>query len=320
MTILRELGLEMYRKMVTIRRFEEKTFDLYRGGIMKGLAHPYIGEEAVAVGVCAALRRDDYITSTHRGHGHCIAKGGRVDRMMAEVLGKESGYCRGKGGSMHIADLEIGILGANGIVGGGMGIATGAALSARLRGTDQVSVCFFGDGAANQGILLETANMAVIWKLPVIYLCENNQYGEFSTARSVTGVASIADRAKGLGFEGVVADGNDVVAVYETVTSAVNKARSGGGPTLVECSTYRHRGHHVGDPGSSYRPQDEVDRWLARDPIGSFERRLVEERLASQAELTLIGQEIEAELSSATEQAINAPFPDVSEVEEDVYA
>ena len=216
----------LYRKMVEIRKFEEHVWDVYTRGWMPGLAHLYIGEESVAAGTCAALREDDYITSTHRGHGHCLAKGARLDRMMAEIMGKESGYCRGKGGSMHIADVSLGNLGANGIVGGSFGIATGAALSSKLRGADQVAVCFFGDGAANQGILLETANMAVIWDLPVIYLCENNQYGEHTPFEKVTGVQEIVERANGLGMEGVRLDGSDVLAVHQAVAKAVAKART----------------------------------------------------------------------------------------------
>jgi TPP-dependent pyruvate/acetoin dehydrogenase alpha subunit len=305
--------------MVTIRRFEERTFDLYRDGIMKGLAHLYIGEEAVAVGACAALRSDDYITSTHRGHGHCIAKGGKVDRMMAEILGKVTGYCRGKGGSMHIADMEIGILGANGIVAGGMGIATGAALSAKIQGTDRVALCFFGDGAVNQGILLETANLAVIWKLPVIYLCENNLYGQYTDAKRVTGVERAIDRAAGLGLSGVIADGNDVVDVYEKTRGAVQRARAGEGPTFIECVTYRYGGHHVGDQGG-YRTREEVDQWKEKDPIRVFGERLIVEKIASQEELSAIEREVDVEVNRAVDAAKQAPFPDVSEVEEDVYA
>ena len=222
----------MYRKMNEIRFFEENVWDVYTRGLMPGLAHLYIGEEGVAVGTCAALRDDDYITSTHRGHGHCLAKGGELDRMMAEIMGKETGYCRGKGGSMHIADMSVGILGANGIVGGGFGISTGAALSAKKRGTDQVAVCFFGDGAANQGIMLETLNMAVIWDLPVIYVCENNQYGEHTSYRKVTGVEDIAQRAEGLGIEGVITDGSDVLGVYQTVSTRGCQGSPGQGSDL----------------------------------------------------------------------------------------
>ena len=242
-----DLIWSMYRKMCEIRLFEEHVWDVYTRGLMPGRAHLYIGEEAVAVGVCSALRDKDYISSTHRGHGHCLAKGGELNRMMAEIMGKEAGYCRGKGGSMHIADMSVGILGANGIVGGGFGIATGAALSSKLRGTDQVSVCFFGDGAANQGIMLETMNMAAAWNLPAIYVCENNQYGEHTPFEDITGVEAIVKRADGIGLEGVSVDGQDVFEVYNTTKNAIMRAQSGQGPTLIEANTYRYHGHHVGD-------------------------------------------------------------------------
>ena len=258
----------IYRNMLRIRRFEEQIFEVYTGGLMHGLAHLYIGEEAVAVGVCSALRDDDYITSTHRGHGHCVAKGGNLDQMMAEVLGRVTGYCRGKGGSMHIADMSLGILGANGIVGGGFGIATGAALSAKLRKTDQVAVCFFGDGASNQGVFFEVMNTASIWDLPVVYVCENNQYGEYTATDSVTAGDTIADRAKPFGIPSSTIDGNDVVIVHKTAAAAVARAREGKGPTLIECMTYRHRGHHVGDPGDGYRSEEERQAW--RDGGGAW--------------------------------------------------
>lgn len=311
--------IEMYRKMVLIRRFEEQIWEVYTGGLMKGLAHLYIGEEAVAVGVCSAIRKDDYITSTHRGHGHCIAKGGKVDRMMAEILGKASGYCKGKGGSMHIADMSVGILGANGIVGGGLGIATGAALSAKMRKSDQVAVCFFGDGTANQGILLETANLAVVWKLPVIYVCENNQYGEYTPMPTVTSVKDIAQRADGLGIPGVIVDGNDILEVYHTTLEAVNRARVGDGPTFVECKTYRQRGHHVGDR-EKYRTDEEIQEWLKRDPIIRLRDKLVRDKIAKKAELDKIDEEVMKEVLEAVEYAKNSPFPEINEVMEDLYA
>ena len=310
----------MYRKMVEIRKFEERVWDVYTRGWMPGLAHLYIGEEAVAVGACAALREDDYITSTHRGHGHCLAKGARLDRMMAEIMGKESGYCRGKGGSMHIADVSLGNLGANGIVGGSFGIATGAALAAKLRRTDQVAVCFFGDGAANQGILLETANIAVIWDLPVIYLCENNQYGEHTPFETVTGVREIVERANGLGMEGVRTDGSDVLGVHQAVSKAVSKARGGGGPTFIEAVTYRFRGHHVGD-AAPYRTKEELDWWMEnRDPISLLGRRMSKARVATAAQLEEMQERVEEEVLAAVEFARNEPEPDAAQAFEDLYA
>ncbi|MCC7264968.1 MAG: thiamine pyrophosphate-dependent dehydrogenase E1 component subunit alpha [Candidatus Latescibacteria bacterium] len=310
----------MYRKMVEIRKFEEHVWDVYTRGLMPGLAHLYIGEEAVAVGACTALRDDDYITSTHRGHGHCLAKGGQLDRMMAEIMGKEAGYCRGKGGSMHIADMSVGILGANGIVGGGFGIATGAALSSMLRDSDQVCVCFFGDGAANQGIMLETINMAVIWNLPAIYVCENNQYGEHTPYSAVTGVKCIADRAAGLGLEGVSVDGSDVLAMYAATAKAVAKARKGQGPTLIEAMTYRFRGHHVGD-GGAYRTKEELQYWMDhKDPIALLGRHMVETRAATQKKLDTLQNEVEQQVLAAIEFAKNSPLPPPEQAYEDLYA
>ena len=309
----------MYRKMVEIRKFEEHVWDVYTRGLMPGLAHLYIGEEGVAVGACAPLREDDYITSTHRGHGHCIAKGGKLDRMMAEIMGKEAGYCRGKGGSMHIADMSVGILGANGIVGGGFGIATGAAFSAKTRRSDQVVVCFFGDGAANQGIMLETVNMAAIWDLPIIYLCENNQYGEHTPFQKVTGTERIVDRAVGLGLEGVAADGSDVLQVYEVVAAAAEKARQGKGPTLIEVETYRYRGHHVGD-AATYRTDEELKWWMEnKDPIkllGDYMRR---RKVATQKKLDTLQEQIEQEILEAIEFAKEAPLPPPEQAYEDLY-
>ena len=310
----------MYRKMSEIRLFEEQVWDVYTRGLMPGLAHLYIGEEAVAVGTCTALRDDDYITSTHRGHGHCLAKGGQLDRMMAEIMGKEAGYCRGKGGSMHIADMSVGILGANGIVGGGFGIATGAALSSKLRNSDQVSVCFFGDGASNQGIMLETVNMAAAWDLPAIYICENNQYGEHTPYQAVTGVEDIADRAKGLGLEGIIVDGSDVLAMFDSVNQAVDKARTGGGPTLIEAKTYRFHGHHVGD-AQTYRTRDEAEWWRTnKDPIKLLSDYMVDNGVAKQEELDAIYEQVEREVLNAIEFGKDAPLPPPEQAYEDLYA
>jgi pyruvate dehydrogenase E1 component alpha subunit len=311
--------IQMYRDMLRIRRFEEQIFELYTGGLMHGLAHLYIGEEAVAVGVCSALRTDDTITSTHRGHGHCVAKGGSLERMMAEVMGRVTGHCRGKGGSMHIADMSVGILGANGIVGGGFGIATGAALSAKKLGLDRVSVCFFGDGASNQGIFFETMNFAAIWQLPIIYVCENNHFGEYTATENVTAGTCIADRATPFGIPSAQADGSDVLAVYKAMEEAVQRARSGGGPTLIECDTYRYRGHHVGDPGNSYRPQEELDTWMARDPIKRLRENLITNHQTPETEMDAIDTDVHEEVQSATEAAKAAPFPDVEEVNQHVF-
>ena len=310
----------MYRKMTEIRLFEEHVWDVYTRGLMPGLAHLYIGEEGVAGGTCAALEKDDYITSTHRGHGHCIAKGGELDRMMAEIMGKEDGYCRGKGGSMHIADMSVGILGANGIVGGGFGIATGAALSAKMRGSGQVAICFFGDGAANQGIMLETINMAVIWDLPAIYLCENNQYGEHTPYRSVTGIENIVERAAGLGLEGVQIEGSDVLEVHNAVATAVDKARKGGGPTLIEALTYRYRGHHVGD-GGAYRTNEEVKWWMDnKDPIKLLGDYMCQQGIAAQEQLDALTEQINQEVLEAIEFGRNSPLPPPEQAYEDLYA
>ncbi|MCZ6633561.1 MAG: thiamine pyrophosphate-dependent dehydrogenase E1 component subunit alpha [bacterium] len=320
MAVDQRILLDMYRGMLRIRHFEEQIWNVYSQGLMHGLAHLYIGQEAVAVGVCSTLRDDDYITSTHRGHGHCVAKGGKLDAMMAEVMGKVTGHCRGKGGSMHIADMSMGILGANGIVGGGFGIATGAALSAKMRKTDQVAVCFFGDGASNQGIFFEVMNMAAIWSLPVIYVCENNQYGEYTPTDSVTAGKQIADRAKPFGIPSAVVDGSDSIAVYEVVEKAVKRARSGKGPSMIECDTYRYRGHHVGDPGTAYRSQEEIDEQMDKDPIKRMEQHLLGKGDVNEDALAEIETAVEQEVLDAVEAAKEAPYPDVKEVTEHVFA
>ena len=320
-TLSPELGLRMYGQMRRIRAFEEEVDRLYKGAKMPGLAHLYIGEEAIAVGVCEALRRDDFITSTHRGHGHCLAKGASVDRMFCELLGKAEGYCRGKGGSMHIADHENGNLGANAIVGGSAGIATGAAFSARARGTDGVAVCFFGEGALGQGLIYEVMNMASLWKLPVIYVCENNLYNEY-THFSETTAGDIAARAAAFGIPAEEVDGQDARAVYAAASRAVERARSGEGPTFLLCETYRYLGHHVGDVDRGYyRPREEEDRWKTeRDPISLLGEWLVEQGWAAEADLQRMTKEAEAEVSAGSEHALAAPFPDPDEVGMHVYA
>jgi TPP-dependent pyruvate/acetoin dehydrogenase alpha subunit len=316
-----DVELAMYGRMTLIRLFEEQANELYRGAKMPGLTHLYIGEEAIAVGVCAALRQDDWITSTHRGHGHCLAKGADVARMFSELLGKEAGYCRGKGGSMHIADHENGNLGANAIVGGSTGIATGAAFSARYRGTDQVAVCFFGEGALGQGLLYEVMNMASLWSLPVVYVCENNQYNEYTHFLDVT-AGDILARPRAFGIEAREVDGQDVRAVRAHSTELVERARRGEGPAFLLCHTYRYHGHHVGDVDRAYyRSKAEETLWRdERDPLALHGSWLQESKVATGDEVLLIEQEARAQIAAGLEFALDAPFPATSEVTEDVYA
>jgi len=318
MPIAKEKLIEMYRTMVRIRTFEKVALKGFEAGDI-GVIHLYIGEEATATGACANLRPDDYITSTHRGHGHLIAKGGKTDRMMAELYGKKTGYCKGKGGSMHIADVDIGILGANGIVGAGIPIAAGAALSAKMRGTDQVVVCFFGDGAANTTRFHEGINLASIWKLPVVYLVENNQYAESTPISYAANVANLADRAAAYGIPGVTVDGNDVLAVYVAVGKAVARARRGEGPTLVESKTYRHRGHFEGDQ-QTYKTKNEVDGWVKKDPIPRFRKKLIGMGVLTEKKADEIDQAMLKELDDAVKFTQESPFPDPEETLEDVYA
>jgi len=310
--------LHLYRKMVEIRRFEAKVVELFADGTIPGFVHSYIGEEAVAVGACSNLNDDDYITSTHRGHGHLIAKGGRMDKMMAELFGKETGYCKGKGGSMHIADVDLGILGANGIVGGGFPIAAGAGLSAKMRGTNQVAVCFFGDGASNQTTFHEGINLASIWDLPVVFVCENNMYGISLSQKDHQHIKDISDRATAYGIPGVTVDGNDVIAVYEAVKEAVKRARQGEGPTLVECKTYRHRGHFEGDP-TVYRSEEEVEQWKKKDPIERFRKKLLESGTVTEDELNSIDEEVDKMVEEAVEYAKKGELPEPEKAVEDVY-
>ena len=316
-----DLWLRLYRRMVTIRLFEEHVNDLYTRALMPGLAHLYIGEEAVAVGVCAALRPDDYITSTHRGHGHCLAKGAAPDRMFAELLGKEAGYCKGKGGSMHIADPATGNLGANAIVGGSAGIATGAAFSAKRLGTGQVSVCFFGEGALGQGSLYEVMNMASLWKLPVIYVCENNLYNEYTHFSEVT-AGDILARGKAFGIHSESVDGQDVRAVYATAQRLVDRARQGEGPAFLLVNTYRYFGHHVGDVSRDYyRSKQEEQAWKTeRDPIQILGSWMTAQNLATSAHLDQVQAEVKADIEKAVQFAMAAPYPNADKVQQDVYA
>lgn len=314
-----ELQRALLRTMLMIRRFEERTEELFRAGELPGFVHLSIGQEACAAGACAALRRDDYITSTHRGHGHCIAKGASPRAMMAELYGKATGVCKGKGGSMHIADFSVGMLGANGVVGGGANLAVGATIAARLRGSDQVALSFFGDGAANRGPVHEAMNLAAIWKLPVIFFCENNGYASTTAVSRALSVANVADRAAGYGMPGVVIDGNDVLAVYEATRLAVERARAGGGPSLIEAKTYRLKGHYVGDP-ERYRSPEEVRAAAERDPIKRFEARLLREGIVNEGELAALRREVEDEIEAAIEFGRSSPFPAPEEALEDVYA
>jgi pyruvate dehydrogenase E1 component alpha subunit len=318
-SLAKEKLIEMHRKMLEIRFFEEKVFELYAQNLVPGTIHLYLGEEAVAVGVCSTLRRDDYITSTHRGHGHCIAKGAELKRTMAEILGKKTGYCKGKGGSMHIADFNIGMLGATAVVGAGLPIAVGAGLSVKLRGTDQVVACFFGEGASNQGTFHESINLASVWKLPVIFVCENNLYAMGTRQSRVMNIENIADRAVGYGIPGLVVDGNDVLAVYEATQKAVERARKGEGPTLIECKTYRQKGHSRVDP-AKYRPKEEVEEWLAKDPIKRFKEKLLQTNTLTEAEIQRIEKEVLGEIEEAVKFATESPYPAPEEALENVYA
>lgn len=305
--------------MLQIRFFEERVFELYGQNLVPGTIHLYTGEEAVAVGVCSTLRVDDYITSTHRGHGHCIAKGAELKRIMAEILGKETGYCRGKGGSMHIADFNVGMLGATAVVGAGLPIATGAGLSIRLRGTTQVVVCFFGEGASNQGTFHESLNLASAWSLPVIFVCENNLYAMGTHQSRIMNIENIASRAVAYGIPGNVVDGNDVLAVYEAACKAVERARAGSGPSLIECKTYRHKGHSRVDP-AKYRPKEEVEEWRAKDPIKQLRHKLLQMDTSLETEIEEIEKEVSAEVEEAVKFAMDSPFPAPEEATEDVYA
>ncbi len=311
--------IEMYERMVLIREFEEKTGDLQQENRLAGMVHLYVGEEAVAVGVCANLTDRDYITSTHRGHGHALAKGADPRRMFAELFAKSTGYCKGKGGSMHIADLEIGMLGANGIVGGGIPIAVGAAFAARYRDDGNVAVSFFGDGASNEGSFHEAANMASLYKVPLVLVAENNQYGELTPQAEHQTIEDIADRAAGYGMPGVVVDGMDVIAVYEAAAEAVAHARRGGGPTLLECKTYRFYEHSGRRLGMSTRPEEEVAAWRARDPIPRLRAQLVDRGILSEAEAEAVVTRTRTRLEEAVRFAEESPEPDPSALLEDVY-
>jgi len=321
MQLTDEKKVWMYTTMLKIRRFEEKLEELVMTGRMSGFVHLCIGQEAIAACVCAILKESDYIASHHRGHGHLIAKGGETNLMMAELFAKTSGYCKGKGGSIHLANMDLGILGANGIVGGGLPLGVGAGLAAQYKGVDDVSVVFFGDGASNQGTVHESMNLAATWKLPVVFVVENNEMGEFLCRENHQCVGNVADRAAAYDMPGVVIDGNDVMAVYEATAEAVKRARAGHGPTLVECKTFRIAGHFVGDP-QVCRDKDEIECWKAadKDPILRFENAILESGVLRQADVDKIRQDVDDEIAAAVEYAEAAPLPEPQDLLTDVYA
>ena len=317
----KEQLMDFYETMIKIRRFEEETFEFYKKGLMAGLAHLYLGEEAIATGVCAALNEDDYIGSTHRGHGHLVARGADTDRMMAEILGKETGYSKGKGGSMHIMAMDKGILGANGIVGGEIPIATGAAYSAKYRGTDQVAVSFMGDSATNEGTFHESLNMAAAWKLPCVYVIENNLYGISVDIRDVTNTPDLAVRAKAYNIPGVVVDGMDVLAVYEAAQEAIERARKGEGPTLIECKTYRWQGHHVGDPATYRQRKSETEKedWMKKCPVANLKKEVLKAGIATEEEFAKVEAKAEDEIQKAVKFAVESEYPAAEEAYTDVF-
>lgn len=319
MDLSKEKLLWMYQKMSEIRHFELKVDELFKKNMIWGTCHLYVGEEATAVGACAALDSSDYITSTHRGHGHTIAKGADLKKMMAELLGKETGYCKGRGGSMHIVDVSTGNLGANGVVAGGIPIATGAALASKLRNDKRVTICFFGDGAANEGAFHESLNMAGIWKLPIIYICENNLYGMSNPVKESTAVEDIAVRSQSYNMHGEIVDGNDVMSVYKITKEAVERARSGEGATLIESKTYRWMGHSKSDP-KVYRTKEEEQEWKEKDPIKRFANQLILNEIITEEELKNIDKTVIKEIEEAYEFAVNSENPKAEELTKYVYA
>lgn len=318
----KETLLKIYRDMLAIRKFEYAARELYANGLLLGGAHLYAGEEAIATGVCSVLNDDDFITSTHRGHGHLIAKGGDLNLMMAELAGKATGYCKGKGGSMHICDMDLGILGSNGIVGAGLPIAAGAGYACKAFGKGQVCICFFGDGASNRGTFHESITLATAYNLPVVYVLENNFYGISGSQRKLTRLTDLSERAKAYGIPGETTDGNDVDSVVEATKRAVDRARKGEGPTLLEFKTWRHFGHFEGDPDERqfiYRDQKEHEEWLKQDPIPRYKAQLIKEKVATEKELDAVEKKVDDEIAVATKFAEDSPYPDVSTLTEDVY-
>ncbi|BAB04495.1 acetoin dehydrogenase (TPP-dependent) alpha chain [Halalkalibacterium halodurans C-125] len=311
--------VDLFKQMWLIRYFEEKVDEFFAKGMIHGTTHLAVGQEASAVGSIAVLEERDKLTSTHRGHGHCIAKGADVNRMMAELFGRETGYCKGKGGSMHIADVERGNLGANGIVGGGFSIATGAALTSKMKKEGYVVLCFFGDGASNEGSFHEAVNLASIWKLPVVFICENNQYGMSGSVKEMINIEHISDRAAGYGIPGMVVDGNDVFAVMNVVGRAVDRARRGEGPTIVEAKTYRWKGHSKSD-AKKYRTREEEKEWREKDPIARLRATLVKEGIVTEEEADSIQEEAKQKIEDSVQFARNSPEPEIESLLEDVYA
>jgi len=307
-----EFYATLYKTLYTIRVFETRCIELHRRGLIRGYLHPYLGEEAIATGICAALAERDYIVSTHRGHGHCIARGAAINRMVAELLGKETGYCRGRGGSMHIAGVSIGVLGANGIVGGGIPLGLGAALGTRIRGEDRVTACFFSDGASNNGVFAESLNLAAAWDLPLIMVLENNQYGVSTPIEECTRVPELSRRGAGYGVASFRIDGNDVLEVYETAQQAVAMCRNGTGPVLIEAMTYRHAGHHVNDPGT-YMPQDRLEYYKSRDPVGIGRDYLQRRGGATQEQIQALEAEVECDMDEAVQFAVTSAEPSVEQ-------
>jgi len=316
--ITKEQKIEMLKLIIKIRRFEERTIQLYQTARIWGYLHPYIGEEAVAVGTCAAINKSDYIVSTHRGHGHSIAKGADLNRMMAELLGKATGYCKGRGGSMHIADTELGMLGANGIVGGGIPISVGAGFSCKMEGKGRVTICFFSDGASNNGVFHESLNMAAIFKLPVIYVCENNMYAISMRCTESVSCENIADRAVSYGIPGDIVDGSNPIDVFEAVQRAVKRAREGNGPTLIEAKTYRFGGHHPNDP-AEYRDKKEADYYKKeKDPVINFKKKLIDEKILSENDIEVIEKGIMKEVQYSVKFAEESPEPQLDKFLEEV--
>lgn len=321
MEVEKEPLVEMYEKMLRIRKFEEKVEELHIKGILPGLKHLYIGEEAVAVGVISSLNESDFIMSTHRGHGHCIAKGADIKKMMAELFGKKTGYCHGKGGSMHISDFDIGVLGADGIVGANIPIVGGAALAAKMRGTSQVMVSFFGEAAVNTGIFNEGINLAAVWKVPAIFVCENNLYAISVAQQRSTAIQDVAKRAAGYGIPGITVDGMDVVKVYEAANKAIKRARNDEGPTLIECKTYRFRGHYAGegDRERTYRSSEEVQEWMKECPIKNFKSQLTKKGILTEQRSADIEKNIILEIEGAVRFGQESPYPEPEEALEDLY-
>lgn len=315
----KNIKIEMLKKLYQIRYFESETEQYIIKGQIHGTCHLYTGEEATAVGAVYAIDKNDYITSTHRGHGHCIAKGADLKIMMAELLGKQTGYCKGKGGSMHIADITSGNLGANGIVGGSIDIATGAALTCRMKEKNKIVLCFFGDGAANRGNFHGALNMASIWDLPIIYVCENNQYGMSMPVKEAFNISRISDRKLAYNIGGLTIDGNNIIEVFNTISHFAEYCRSSKGPVLVECLTYRWKGHSKSD-AQVYRTKEELKEWMAKDPIPRYKKALINAKVINEEDAVKIEEEVREELKQANKFAEESPFPDISQVEEDVYA